>query len=70
MKVRLLIDIDGSIDGQPWPRKGGTIDLPDHVAKDMIANQYAEEAGKTTKVETASVDPVVETATKARKKSD
>ena len=70
MKIRLLISIDGTIDGQAWPPKGETIDLPDHVARDMIFNKYAEEVGKTAKVETATVEPVAETATKTRKKSD
>lgn len=61
MKVRMLIDIDGSIDGQPWPRKGDTIDLADHVAADLIFNRYAEPASTG---ETAAVNPVAETATK------
>lgn len=61
MKVRMLIDIDGPIDGRPWPRKGGTIDLADHVAADLISNRYAEALDE---VETAVVNPVAETATK------
>jgi len=76
MKVKMLVSITGTIDGKPWPVRGGEIELPDHVAADLIANGYAETSAtgeaRTIKVETASVDPVVETASKpaakARKK--
>jgi len=61
MKVRMLISIDGTVDGTPWPARGGTIDLPDHVAADLVANRYAEQVGA---VEAAAVNPVAETAAK------
>lgn len=59
MRIKLLIDIAGTIDGQNWPGRGGEIDVPQHVAEDMIANRYAEVVAKS---ETAAVNPVVETA--------
>ena len=65
MRVRMLVNMTGTIDGQPWPERGGSIVLADHVAADMVANKLAEpcdDAGET--VETAAVDPVVETATR------
>lgn len=67
----MLIEISGTIDGQPWPGRGEVADLPDQIANDLIINQYAIAAGKDDAVETAAVDPVEETATtktaKARK---
>lgn len=76
MKVKMLVSITGTIDGKPWPVRGGEIELPDHIAADLLSNGYAETSisgeARTVKVETAAVDPVVETAAKpaakARKK--
>lgn len=64
MRVRQIIDISGTIDGADWPGRGNEIDLPDHVATDMIEQGYVEAVAtrKTTKVETAAVDPIDETA--------
>lgn len=62
----MKVSITGTIDGQVWPERGGEIELPDHLASDLVANGYAdpvEKAAKAAKVEAASVDPVVETAT-------
>lgn len=73
MKVKMLVSITGTIDGQPWPVRGSEIELADHVAADLIANGYAETSAtgeaRTVKVETAAVDPIVETATKAAPKA-
>ena len=66
MRVRQLIDISGTIDGQEWPGKGAEIELADHVAADLIANGYAEAFGKASKIETAAADPVTETAAAAK----
>lgn len=66
MRVRMLVNMTGTIDGQQWPERGGSITLADHVAADMVANGYAEpcadDARDVPQVETATVDPVVETA--------
>ena len=66
MRVRMLVNMTGTIDGQPWPEAGETITLPDHVAADMVANRYAAscDADGSAELETATVDPVVETATR------
>jgi hypothetical protein len=70
----MLIEISGTIDGEPWPARGETADLPDPIANDLIINRYAIAAGKDDTIETAAVDPVEETATtkttKARKASN
>jgi hypothetical protein len=34
--------ITGYRNGEPWPPAGGTVDLPDHEAADLIAAGYAE----------------------------
>lgn len=40
--VRMRQDISGLRDGEPWPRRGETVDLPDGEALDMIAASIAE----------------------------
>lgn len=40
--VRMLINITGARDGVPWPEVGGTIDVPDAEAENLVANGYAE----------------------------
>ena len=42
MLVKMKTAIGGYRNGEAWPPVGGTIDLPDHEAADMIANGYAE----------------------------
>ena len=66
MRVRMLVNMTGTIDNQQWPERGGCITLADHVAADMIANKYAEQCDDepVDVLETAAVDPVVETATR------
>lgn len=63
MKVKMLIEISGTIDGQPWPGRGETADLPDHIASDLIGNGHAIAIGKDDTIETAAIDSVEETAT-------
>lgn len=29
MKVRMKVDVSGSRNGQPWPSRGGVVDVPD-----------------------------------------
>lgn len=44
MLVRMLTSFTGNRNGEPWPLPGGTIDVPDHEAADLIRNRYAEPA--------------------------
>jgi hypothetical protein len=63
MRIRMLADISGTIDGQDWPRKGNEFDVPENVAADLFANGFAEPVTrKTAKVETTTADLVTETA--------
>lgn len=41
MRVQLNHDISGLRNGEPWPGRGGEIDLPDDEAEGMIANGSA-----------------------------
>lgn len=40
--VKMKIGIGGYRDDEPWPPPGGTIDLPDHEAADIVAAGYGE----------------------------
>lgn len=42
MKVRIIQQPTGMINGAPWPAAGETIDLPDHVALGMATSGHAE----------------------------
>lgn len=61
MKVQMRATITGSRDGEPWPERGGYIELPDHEAQDLIAAGLAQSADSDRDldddVETATVAP-------------
>lgn len=42
MQVRMLVQISGSHDGQPWPNKGGVADVSEDEATKLIAAEMAE----------------------------
>lgn len=56
MNVTMLTKIGGYRNGLEWPERGGTIDVPDHEAADLIANGYATPATATEEASDAS-DP-------------
>ena len=70
-RVKMLVSMSGTINGQRWPDRDGEFDVEDSTAEDLIANGYAVRvaSAKTT----AAVDPVEEKAAKpvakARKSS-
>lgn len=68
MKVKMLVGITGTLDGKPWPDRGEIADLPTQVAEDLLSNGYAERV-ENSKVESAAVDPVAETASKPAAKT-
>lgn len=45
MRVRMKIDVSGSRDGQPWPKRGETLDLPDDEGAKLCAAGMAEPVG-------------------------
>lgn len=64
MQVTMRIAIGGYRNGQEWPAPGGTIDVPDHEAADLIANGYAVATEPA-----ADDDVVVDDAPAAKPKS-
>lgn len=56
MIVTMKTQIGGYRNGEAWPPAGGTVDVPDHEAADLIANGYAEEANDAP--DAAHDDPV------------
>lgn len=59
MRVKMKGELTGTRNGEPWPRPGGEIDLPDDEAAALCANGMAVQV----KVEAPKVEaPRVETA--------
>jgi hypothetical protein len=61
--VRLTTDISGTRDGQPWPGKGETVDVPDDEAAQLVDAGLAEDPDAHPPVETAVPADDAETAT-------
>lgn len=59
MKVRIIEQPTGMLNGQPWPEAGETVDLPDVAAEDAIASGIAEkvEAAKKAPAKKAAAKP-------------
>jgi hypothetical protein len=43
MRIRMLCEMTGSRDGEPWPKKGEEADLPTAAAAHLIAAGVAEQ---------------------------
>lgn len=62
MKVRLLVTITGTRNGEPWPARGEVVDLPAAEAHDLrvagiaapVDDDDAPEAAVAPKAETAA----------------
>ncbi|RUP66715.1 hypothetical protein SSPNP10_15750 [Streptomyces sp. NP10] len=67
MRVRMKVTVSGTRDGEPWPEKGGTVDLPDDEARHLIAGGLASEPDDEPEVEEATA-PAAETATPSGRK--
>lgn len=48
LRVRMKTHITGYRNGEPWPQRGGHIDLPDNEAADLVANGYAAIVGEAS----------------------
>jgi len=73
MKVRVKVQPLGLLNAQPWPAVGETVDLPDEVAKEMIAAGHVEEAKAPAKKAAAKPDkaekrPASKSSTETRAK--
>jgi hypothetical protein len=42
MKIRMLVEMTGSRDGEPWPAKGEEADLPTAAAAHLVSAGVAE----------------------------
>lgn len=51
MKVRIINQPTGLLNGQLWPEAGGTIDVPDVVGADLCASGAAEPVADAPKAE-------------------
>lgn len=55
MKIKMTVEMSGSRNGQPWPRRGETVDLPSGEAQHLVASGIAVEVhGEKAPVETAT----------------
>ncbi|MFJ2733688.1 hypothetical protein [Streptomyces sp. NPDC087317] len=71
MRVRMKVTISGTRDGQPWPERGQSVDLPDHEAEQMVSAGLAvphdEDGDDEGQEEHATVPGSPEKATPRRK---
>lgn len=44
MRIRMKVSVSGTRNGEPWPAKGGTVELPQDEAKNLVAIGLAVEA--------------------------
>lgn len=42
MKVRMKVDMSGTLDLKPWPPRGGVVEVPDVVGAKLCAAGHAE----------------------------
>jgi hypothetical protein len=75
VKITMTAEISGLRDGNPWPARGGSIEVPDDEAEGLIANGLAKKYEKADKAQAPEVvgastellevtePPVPETAT-------
>lgn len=65
MKIRILVQPTGLLNGRPWAAVGETADVPDVVAIDLLNAGFAEPV-KGSGAETATATPKAETAVKPK----
>lgn len=53
MRVRMKVGVSGTRNGQPWPARGETLDLPDDEGAQMCASGMAEPVAEHDKAEKA-----------------
>lgn len=56
MRIRMLVEMTGTRDGVPWPRRGREADLPTAAAAHLISAGVAEEATTESAAEEAAED--------------
>lgn len=63
MRIEMRAQISGTRNGEDWPAKGGTIDVPDDEAAQLIGQGMAVPAAADEEVEAAADGTSTETAT-------
>ena len=58
MRVQMQIHITGYRDGEPWPPVGGTVDVPEREALELISQGYAKAVEDGPVVEAVGDDAV------------
>lgn len=66
MRVRMKVEVSGTRNGHPWPRRGEVVDVPDAEGADLCAAGLAEPV-VDDRVETAVAPPAETRARKAAK---
>lgn len=67
MQVRMKVTLSGTRDGESWPERGGTVDLPEGEALHMVAGGLAEPTDEAPPLEEATA-PEPETSTPSRRR--
>jgi hypothetical protein len=57
MHVRMKVDVSGTRDGRPWPRRGETFEVSDTEGADLCASGLATPVAKTEAAETEKAVP-------------
>lgn len=47
MRIRMLVQMTGSRDGEPWPAEGEEADLPTAAAAHLVSSGVAEQVDET-----------------------
>lgn len=69
MRVTMRVAITGTRNGQPWPGAGGTIDVPEAEASDLIAAGLAVAAEKPVAQKATAPSGEKATAKRAARKA-
>lgn len=67
MRVRMKVTLSGTRNGSDWPPAGGTVDLPDEEAADLVSGGLAAPDTTRPPVEEATA-PAAEASTPQRRK--
>lgn len=62
MKVRMKVDVSGSRNGQPWPARGGVVDVPNDEGVHLCSVGMAEPVAEESEPETATAPDAPENA--------
>ena len=54
MKVRMLVDVSGTRDGETWPRRGAELTVPDAEGADLCSQGLAEVVAEPAKPQKAT----------------